>query len=45
VVVAGSQTMQEVQDDSAIDNGLAKITKGVNHPFHLLAVLANGEIP
>jgi hypothetical protein len=36
--------VKNVEHKGAVWNNLPKITKSVSHPFHLAAVITNGEI-
>lgn len=44
VVVLPVESVKNVEHKGAVWNNLPKITKSVSHPFHLAAVITNGEI-
>ena len=38
------EAADDVEDESAVGNGLTKITEGIGHPFELATVVGDGEI-
>jgi hypothetical protein len=45
VVIAPTKTMQKVEDEGVVGNGLAEVVEGVCHALHPMTVLTDREIP